>query len=282
MRGEGLFFGTGGVPRSSKSRSTLDGIERISELGLGCMEVEFVQGVKMGPQSARRAGELAAARGVRLTCHAPYAINLGSLEHEKVAASRERILESARIASLFGGQGVVFHAAFYQGRDPAGVYADVKGALEEITAELRAGDNPAWLRPEVTGKGTQLGSLEEVLRLSAEVEGVAPCIDFAHWHARTGGFNSYDEFASVLGMVEAKLGRRGLDSMHIHLSGIEYGRHGEKRHLNLEESDLRYAELLRALKDFGAAGVIICESPSLEEDALLLQRTYRAIQAGME
>jgi deoxyribonuclease-4 len=59
------------------------------------------------------------------------------------------------------------------------------------------------------------------------------------------------------------------------VSGIDYGRGGEKQHLNLEEADLHYVELLQALRDFGVGGLLICESPSLEEDALLLQRTYR-------
>ena len=65
--------------------------------------------------------------------------------------------------------------------------------------------------------------------------------------------------------------------MHVHISGVEYGQHGENRHLNLAESDLNYVDLLRALKDFGSSGLVICESPNLEQDALLLQRTYREL-----
>jgi deoxyribonuclease-4 len=52
----GLLFGTAGIPHSSRQHSTISGIERIMELGLGCMEVEFVKGVKMG---RRRHGRLA-------------------------------------------------------------------------------------------------------------------------------------------------------------------------------------------------------------------------------
>jgi deoxyribonuclease-4 len=62
--------------------------------------------------------------------------------------------------------------------------------------------------------------------------------------------------------------------MHIHVAGISYGSKGELKHLNLEESDLRYVELLKALRDYDAKGLVICESPNLEEDALLLQETY--------
>ncbi len=139
---------------------------------------------------------------------------------------------------------------------------------------LRAEGNQVLLRPETTGKESQFGTVGEVLNLSAEIEGVAPCIDFAHLHARTGGFNSYEEFVALLRQMEARLGRQALEHMHIHLSGIEYGTKGEIRHLNLKRSDLRYVELLRALKDLDAGGLVICESPDREGDALLLQQTY--------
>jgi deoxyribonuclease-4 len=42
-----LKFGTGGVPLTTKSRKTIEGVRRIKELGLDNMEVEFVYGVKM-------------------------------------------------------------------------------------------------------------------------------------------------------------------------------------------------------------------------------------------
>jgi deoxyribonuclease-4 len=74
--------------------------------------------------------------------------------------------------------------------------------------------------------------------------------------------------------VRERLGRAALENMHIHVSGIRYGRKGERNHLNLEESDFRYIELLSALKDYDVGGMLICESPNLEEDARLLQETY--------
>jgi deoxyribonuclease-4 len=66
--------------------------------------------------------------------------------------------------------------------------------------------------------------------------------------------------------------------MHIHVSGIAYGNKGEIKHLMLPDSDFQYAELLKTLKERKAKGVVICESaPYLEQDALLLQQTYRAL-----
>ncbi|MBA7467980.1 hypothetical protein ES707_03220 [subsurface metagenome] len=127
------------------------------------------------------------------------------------------------------------------------------------------------------GKHSQFGTVEEILNLCAELGGLDICMDFAHWHARTGGLNSHREFASILLQIEEKLGRVALDNMHIHVSGIAYGGKGEIKHLNLKESDFQYAELLEALKDYDVKGIVICESPNLEEDALLLQATYNAL-----
>lgn len=273
----GLIFGTAGVPRSTRSPSTTDGIERIAELGLGCMELEFVRGVKMGEETARQVAEVAARDGVRLSAHAPYFINLNAHEPQKMRASQYRILKAARIASLCGAESVVFHPGFYLGDSPEKTYSAVRKSLGEILGELERENNRVWLRPEVTGKGTQFGSIAEVLELSAELTGVAPCIDFAHWHARTGKFNSYPEFAAVLQQVRERLGGDALDNMHIHIAGINYSNKGERNHLNLAESDFQYAELLQALKDYGTSGMVICESPNLEEDALLLQTTYNSL-----
>ncbi len=275
-----LLFGTAGAPISAKPPTTQGGIERIVQLGLGCMEVEFVRGVKMSPEMAVSVGEIAARKGVTLTAHGPYFINLNATEPEKITASQERILHTARIAALLGARNIVFHAAFYLKSSPAETYATVKKHLEEVVNILSKEGNKVVLRPEVMGKPSVFGSLEEVLNLSSEIGGVAPCIDFSHCHARTGKANSYKEFVAILDQVEEKLGRQALDDMHIHVSGIAYGKKGEIKHLMLQESDFQYVGLLKALKERRAKGVVISESiPIMEEDALLLQQTYLGLPA---
>jgi len=273
----GLLFGSGGTPHSAKTPSTISGIERIAELGLGCMEIEFVQGVKMGEAGARSVAEIAAKEGVKLSAHAPYFINLNAREPEKIKASQDRILQTARIAAICGAESIVFHAAFYLGDPPDKAYNAVKQYLRETLNQLKRENNRVWIRPEVMGKPSQFGTVEEILNLCTELERLGICMDFAHWHARTGRFNSYQEFASILRQIKERLGRAALDSMHIHVSGIAYGKKGEIKHLNLKESDFQYIELLRALKDYNVKGLVICESPNLEEDALLLQSTYNTL-----
>jgi len=272
-----LLFGTAGVPHSTKIKTTQSGIERIAELGLGGMEMEFVRGVRMSEAGAHIVAETATRTGVKLSAHAPYFINFNAHEPEKIKASQNRLLQTARIALLCGAESIVFHPAFYLGDSPGKVYNAVKKHLGETLAQLKGENNRVWVRPETMGKHSQFGTVEEILNLSAELEGLAPCIDFAHWHARAGGFNSYRDFASILLQIEEKLGRAALDNMHIHVSGIAYGRKGEIKHLNLKESDFQYTQLLKALKDYDVKGIVICESPNLEEDALLLQATYNTL-----
>ena len=55
------------------------------------------------------------------------------------------------------------------------------------------------------------------------------------------------------------------------MSGIEYTPKGEKEHLPIKESDFNLDAILSALKDFNCGGRILCESPILEEDAILIR-----------
>jgi len=273
-----LLFGTGGSPHSSHDNSTIGGIERIAELGLGCMELEFVRGVHMGKETALQVAEVARKLGIKLTAHAPYFINLYSNDPVKVENSKYRIIQTARVAAWCGVESIVFHTGSYGGDPPEKVYPVVKKLLSEVLMQLKKENNKVWIRPEVLGKSAQFGTIDEVINLSCEIEGVLPTIDFAHWHARTGKFNTYPEFSSILEQIERRLGRKALENLHMHISGIKYGAKGELKHLDFTDSDMNYPELVKALKDHDVRGFAVCESPNLEEDAQLLQDTYNALK----
>jgi deoxyribonuclease-4 len=270
-----LLFGPAGVPLSAPSRSTLDGVPQVRKLGLGCMELEFVRGVRMSPEMAKQVRVLAEKHDVVLTAHGPYYINLNSVDSAITKASVKRILETARITSICGGYSITFHAAYYLGMAKEKVYDVVKSQLKHITRTLSDEGIKLWVRPETTGKATQFGDVDELIKLSQEVEQVMPCVDFAHLHARSNGkVNTYKEFCQALEKLEKGLGREALDNMHIHMSGIEYSDKGERNHLVLKESDMNYKELLKALKEYRCKGCVINESPNLEEDAQLMKKEY--------
>src|SRR3989344_2993389 len=270
-----LIFGTAGIPISTEDRNTLNGIERVRQLGLGAMELEFVHSVNISEELAPHVKKAMEKHSVVLTCHGQYYMNLNSKEKAKQKATVERILKAARIANMCGAWSLCFHAAFYMGMEKESVYNTVKNSLKDISKTLRDEGNKIWIRPETTGKGTQFGDLNELLRLSEDVEGVMPCVDFSHFHARTNGkYNTYEEFSSIFRDIEKRLGKQALQEMHMHLAGIAYGEKGEKHHLNLKESDLKYKELSKALRDFKVRGVLISESPNIEEDALMMKKTF--------
>lgn len=275
-RAGGLLFGTAGVPFSAEDDSTLAGLERVKALGLDAQEIEFVQGVKMGLDTARAVRAKAEALGVRLSVHAPYHINLNSEDPGKRLASQERLLKTARVGDACGATSAVFHAAFYGKDSPEKAYEAVKRELRTVLSILRSERLKIALRVETMGKRSQFGSLDEVLSLCRELDGLRPCLDFSHLHAREGKINSYGEFERVLAKVARKLGPRALKNVHIHIAGIHYGDKGEIKHLNLEETDFRTDEWLQALRDLGVEGTVICESPNLEGDAVMLKKLYEA------
>lgn len=272
---EKLNFLTAGMPLSTGKGGYQKAFEILREMGLDGMEVEFVHGVRMTDETRKL---LKSNDDLMFTAHGPFYVNLNSKEEEKIEASVQRIIETAQAASDFGGYSITYHAAFYMGADKETVYQQVKNQTQKIINVLKENNIKMWIRPETTGKATQWGDYEEIIRLSKEFEYVLPCIDFSHIHARTGGeYNTYDEFCKVLDRISAELGDFAINNFHAHLAGIDYTAKGEKRHLILEESDMNYKDLLKALKSFGVKGALVCESPNIETDAKILKDYYMSL-----
>jgi deoxyribonuclease-4 len=270
-----LLFGTAGIPHSAPKRDTVSGIRQIKTLGLDAMELEFVHGVNLSPETAKRIGDAQKESGIQLTVHAPYFINLNSPEQAKYKASIKRILDSGRMGFIAGAKNVTFHAGFYLGGSAFATYKKIKEAFKEIIKFLDKEKIGVRLTPELTGKATQFGSLEELVKLAGELDSIGMCLDISHLHSRTNGkYNSLKEFNSIWKLIQKKLGKSFLDDIRIHISGIQYTAKGERMHLNLKESDFNYGDFIKSLLEYKIGGILICESPNLEEDALLLKKIY--------
>lgn len=272
-----LRFGTVGNPISTpKNSGSVGGVQRIRELGLSALELAWVQSVRVSDEMCARIRAAAEINDVALSVHAPYFINLNA-EPALWAAGRERLLAAARAGYKAGATDIVFHPGSYMKATPQVAYRVSRDRLAEVVDTLRKEGVHVTLRPETMGKSAMLGTLEEVIAWSQEIENVLPCVDFAHLHARAGdgSFNSYEEFSAALRKLAEGLGERGLKRAHFHFSGIAYTRKGEKHHLNLAEADINYKAFFKALADWGVEGRVLCETPNLEEDAVLMQNTYR-------
>jgi len=272
-----LLFACPGIPLSTSPHNTLSGVKRVKELGLDAMELEFVHNVNVNEKLAPELKSVSNKLGVVLTCHGQYYVNLASTEIAKQKASINRMVSAAKRAFECGAYSVVWHFGFYLNRDKTIVYDLIKKNINTVLDKLKEDDIDIWIRPETTGKFSQWGDLDEVIKLSEDFEQVLPCIDFSHLHARDGKHNTFEEFKEILTKVEKTLGRNALNNMHMHCSGINYGPKGELNHLNLEDSDMNYKDLLKALKEFKVKGVLTCESPNVESDTLLLKKTFHLI-----
>ena len=271
-----LNFLTAGMPLATGKGSYPEAFGILKDLNLDGMEMEFVHGVRITDKS--KDFIKSNSENLVITAHGPFYINLNSKEEEKIDASVGRIIDTARVAEDVGAYSITYHAAFYMGKDKEIVYNQVKNQTQRIVDILEKEKINVWIRPETTGKATQWGDFEEIIRLSKEFEQVLPCIDFSHIHARTGGqYNTYDEIAYVLERIGKELGVQALENFHGHLAGIEYTDKGERQHLILEESDMNYQAVLKALKDFNVKGALVCESPNIEGDAQILKEYYYSL-----
>ncbi len=273
-------FGTVGSPIATpkKPGGSVGAIGFSKSLGLEALELGWVQSVRVSEATCAAIKAAAAEQDVSLSVHAPYFINLNAAEDEW-PKSRQRLMDAAHYGNLAGATDIIFHPGSYFGNDPAEVLKTAIPRLAGCVDELRAAGNPAILRPETMGKSAMLGSLEDTLAMGKTIPDVEPCLDFAHLHARPGDgtVNTYEEWANYLELYSKALGKDSLKRLHIHLSGIEYGPKGEKNHLKLEEADLDLQAIFRALKDFGCAGRILCESPIMEEDALNMLKVWKEV-----
>jgi deoxyribonuclease IV len=275
-----FHFGTVGSPSSTpkKPGGSVGAILRIVELGLDALELGWVRSVRVSEKTCIEIKQTALDNRVLISVHAPYYINLNADTDEWVK-SRKRLMDAAHFGNLAGASDIIFHPGSYFGKTPEQVMPIVLERLQDCVNELRTNGNPVTLRPETMGKSAMIGSLEDTLIMSREIDGVEPCLDFAHLHARggDGSMNSYLEWSQVINDYQKALGDQALQRLHIHLSGIEYGEKGEREHLMIEDSDFNLEALLKALKDLGCGGRIVCESPIMEDDAIHIQETWQKI-----
>lgn len=273
-------FGTVGSPEATppKPGGTVGGIQYAASIGLDALELAWVQGVRVGEMACAAIKQAALETGVALSVHAPYYINLNG-DNEKWPRLRKYLIDAAHFGNLAGASDIIFHPGTYFSRPADEVLKVTIPRLQDCVQELRATGNPVTLRPEISGKAAMLGSLIDVVEMAKAIPGVVPCIDFAHLHARLGdgAMNTYDEWMSVLDFYRKSLGDEFMDHLHIHLSGINYGPKGEKNHLIMEEADLDFRNLMRALHAGGGKGRLMCESPVLEVDALKFRKLWMEV-----
>lgn len=259
-------FGPAGQPAGS--RDAVHALELVSSLGLDAMEVQFVRGVRMGESKAEELSRVSAREGIRLSAHAPYYVNF----HSASDATRERsigwVMDGVRACHHLKASPLVVHAASY-GKDAEGCTASVRTGVSKCLDMMDdEGIRDVRIGLETMGKKASWGTLDEISDVVGLSDRLMPVLDLAHVHARDGGC------IRSAGDVTVLLDRcAGMSSapIHMHVSGIEFGERGERKHLPLDSAQPDMSFLAAALRGRREDVTMIVESPLQEKDAVWLK-----------
>ncbi len=244
-----ILFGPAGI---GPVKTALQVLEQYHKKGLRACEIAFTYSIYIKSADAVQIGKKAKELGIELSIHAPYWVNLNSVEKEKREATQKRILDCCRIGELLGAKVVVFHPGYY-GDDRDKTYEMVKKGIANMMRVIKENNWKIKIAPETMGKVNVFGSANEISNLVKET-GCSFCIDFAHILAR----NKRVDYPAIARAFPNK-------EWHVHFSGIVYGEKGEKNHRTTEKKE--WEELLRHLPRDKKIR-IINESPTMVEDSL--------------
>jgi deoxyribonuclease-4 len=276
-------FGPAGVPAAFREKKAVlaDVPKLLHDEGLDAFEYQAVRwGAK--PQIKREnAKELSLKAGendIWLSLHGSYFMNFCG-EKEVVEASKNRLIACATAAEWMKAHVVVFHPGFYGKRTSKEALEDCSEALADVAEKMKMlGIEKVKLGPEIMGRLSQFGGLDEILSLCEEVEQTQPVIDWAHIHARDRGrLKTVDDFRKVVEEIEKRLGTDALMNMHCHFAKIEFTEKGEKRHHTMNETGYGpdFTLLARVIAEFELKPVIISESPIPDVDAIKMRDILR-------
>ncbi|MGB9707995.1 MAG: TIM barrel protein [Candidatus Pacearchaeota archaeon] len=252
--------GIGGV------KEAINNLNYYKQHGINAAEVEFTYGAYIkNNKDAETIGKEAKKLDIALSIHAPYYINLASEDKKKREASKQRILECCERGHYLGARAIVFHAAYYGKYSHEECYKIVKQAIIEMKKIIEKNKWQVSLAPETTGKESQFGSLDELIKLAKETH-CSFCVDFAHLEARTNGKITYKEIFDKI---------KNFSHIHSHFSGIEYTSKGERRHK--VTPDFKIRELLSFVKRYNLSITIINESPMPLDDSLKSIKIWKQI-----
>lgn len=269
-------FGPAGRPLSYKGPTDKVG-DYLRDQGLQAYEYQATYGVRVTKQSALNLKKNLKKNNILPSLHAPYYINLAAKKKDVLARSIQRLVQSARAADWMKAYRIVFHPGFYTEYNKKEAMERCHKSIGILTQQLDTFGVDYIFAPETTGKKSQLGSLDEIIEICQEHDKFVPTIDFAHLYARSGGKIVYKEdYSRIFQLLEDEL---SLNTLHSHFTRIEFTDKGERRHHILAQDNFGppLEPLLEEIIERGWNVTIISETPFLDEDALLMQKTYHQL-----
>src|SRR5438067_10990397 len=256
-----IRYGPSGLPEAPTFE---EAFAALAAEGYRACEVGFVSGFWLDYETAPLFGAAAAAADVVLSVHAPLAAFMGHANRGKKFKMALGMLDhTAGLAQACGARLIVFHPGFLLGRERKQAIADVVDQLGDLRERLEAKGRLVPFGVEVLGRVRDLGTVDDVLAIAAQVDFVRPVLDFAHMHATSdGAFLDSDAFADALAGADAVLEPRA--PIHMHFSHIHFANRKQTKQLPSGEGTLRAEPLREALAQFERPATVISESPTAE------------------
>lgn len=244
-------IGVAGTPPNFNGKSS-EFFQWLKGRNLNAYEVQCTMGFKISDAKIKYYSDNANKYGIALSIHAPYYVNLGSQREEVVQSSIASMINGIKLAQRFNCTRIIFHPGGGWGKtleDRQSAIHRIIQAIHIIEQEVDMGD--VRLYPEIGGKISTLGTLDEIIQICNECESCYPCIDIAHLHARTlGSLKSKNDLENVFIKLKNNLPAEKFQNIHFHAYTILYGDKGEIRHLVHDEKYPDGAEGEPNLTDF--------------------------------
>ena len=228
------------------------------KLGLNAQERQMTYGARMKEEDAKIFGELAKKFEIELSVDGPYYVVLTSEKTKVGENSIKELLKTSRLAELMDAKRVVFHPRFWK---------DTSLIIKRLNIIEKDKPKNVSLCPETMGKLSQLGTVEDVIKICENTE-CFPCIDFAHVYAKSlGKINSTQDYKKILEQIEKRLGKQILKNLHCHFYPVDFTQKGEKVHRVVTEKNVfpRFLDLAPLIKEFKMTPYLVSESKNTQD-----------------
>ena len=238
-------------------------LDELVDKGHRALELPFVTGFPWKEKRCRVFGELAAARDIRLSIHAPYFAVLTVEEEDKGAQCLAALEHTMKLGRWMGAPIIVAHLGNTHGEEPAVLMDRIRERLSAVEPKVSA--LGVGLGLETAGSERSFGSLGDIAQLASEFSFVRPVIDWAHVHAVTGGgMTSKEAFLSVFAFLKDSFPGWMIQPLHAQFTDNEFGKAGEIRHIPYGTGSLRVTPLIEAAIEAGVAMNLISEARDSE------------------
>ena len=272
-------FGPAGYPADARG-SIRRVFEILTNAGMNALEYAAVHGLRTSEEKATQIGTLARQNKISMSLHAAYYISLASKNIQIRERSRQRLIKALRFAPSMAVRRIVFHPGTHGGLSKDEAYIVIRDSLRSVWEEAGHLGGGAFLAPEIAGKLSMFGSIEQIIELCQEVEGCIPTIDWAHLYARRQGkLENKNDYLKVIEQFESELGDLFIDNMHFHISAISFTEKGEASHQAFGgEWGPDLYPLMELVNEVGYKPTFICESPNPLQGALYAKILLEEIQ----